>query len=73
VSDLVCFVSSSTLPADSCCCGQELWDSNKIVGDRGENEEPLNQPAAAMAGLAQAADGLDPSERLLDPLAFDRG
>ena|ERR1700722_11508470 len=66
------FVSSSVLQTDSCCCGQKFWNSNEIVGGCGENEEPLDQSATAMAGLAQAANGLDPTERFFDPLALDR-
>jgi hypothetical protein len=66
------FVSSSVLQTDSCCCGQKLWNSNEIVGGCGENEEPLDQSAAAMAGLAQAADSLNPAERFFDPLALHR-
>ena len=56
------FASLSALRADSSCCGQKFRDANEIVGARGENEEPLHQAAAAMAGLAQAADRLHPAE-----------
>ena len=66
------FVSSSRVQTDSCCYGQKLGDSNEIVGSCGENEEPLDQSAAAMAGFAQAADSLNPAERFFDPLALDR-
>lgn len=66
------FASLSALRTDSSCCGQKFLDANEIIGARGENEEPLHQPAAAMAGLAQAADRLHPTEAFLDALAFDR-
>src|SRR6266404_8798567 len=63
--------SYSMLRTDSSCWGQKFWDANKVVSGGGEHEEPLHQAAAAMTGLAQAADGLDPAERLFDPLALD--
>src|SRR5246127_826981 len=65
------FLSSSTLQTDS-SRRQQLRDANKIVGGRRQDKEPLDQSTAAMAGFAQAADGLDPSERFFDPLAADR-
>jgi hypothetical protein len=68
----VAFVSYSMLRTVSCCCSQKLWNSDEIVGGRGEDEEPRDQPATAMAGLTQAADGLDPPERFFDALALDR-
>src|ERR1700749_3148017 len=42
---------------------------HQIVGDRGEGEAPIHLRQAAQFGPAQAGDGLDPAERLLDPLA----
>src|ERR1700757_2587286 len=63
--------SFSMLQTDSSRRGQQLWDANEIVGCGGEHEEPLDQAATAMPRLAQAADRLDPPERLLDQLAFD--
>src|SRR5260221_87562 len=62
---------SSMLQTDSSRCGQQFRDADEIVGGGGEDEEPFDQPAAAMTGLAQPGDGLDPAERLLDPLALD--
>src|SRR6516162_4242949 len=59
------------LQTDSSRRGQQLWDANEVVGCGGEHEEPLDQAATAMPRLAQAADRLDPPERLLDQLAFD--
>src|SRR3990172_7278099 len=59
--------SFSLLQADS-PCRQQLGDADQVVGGGGEDEEPFDQAAAAMTGLAQAADGLDPAERFLDPL-----
>src|SRR6516162_10815271 len=65
------FASSSSLQTDSSRCCNQLGDANQIVGRRGENEEPLHQGATAMAGLAQSADGLHPSEWFFDSLAAD--
>ena len=60
------------LQADSSRRSQQLWDANEVAGCGGEYEEPLDQAATAMPRLAQAADRLDPTERLLDQLALDR-
>src|SRR5580700_11476154 len=65
------FASSSTLQTDSSRRSQNLRDADHIIGGCGEYEEPFHQVAPAMAGLAQAPGGLDPAERLLDPLALD--
>src|SRR4030095_7611841 len=65
------FASSSALPTDSSRCGEKLRDADEIVGRSGQDEEPFDQAAAAMTGLAKAAERLDPAERFLDLLAFD--
>src|SRR5271154_1544809 len=66
------FASFSRLQADSSRRRQNFGDANEVVGGRGQYEEPLHQVSSSMACLAQPADGLDPAERLLDPLALDR-
>ena len=50
---------------------QNFGDANEVVGGRGQYKEPLHQVSASMTGLAQPADRLDPSERLLDLLSLD--
>ena len=62
---------SSTLQTDSVHCSQNFRNADDIVGCRSQNEEPFHQVPPAMSGLAQAADGLDPAERLFDALSFD--
>src|SRR5579864_1206951 len=57
--------------SDSSGCCQNFGDSNEIVGDGGQHEEPLDQATAAMPRFAQTADGLDPAEQLFDALALD--
>jgi hypothetical protein len=52
--------------------GENPGDEDEIVGGRREDEKPLNQIAAAMAGFAQRADGLHPSERFFDLLLLDQ-
>jgi hypothetical protein len=37
-------------------------NAHEIASDRVEHEEPFDQCSPTMAGLAQVADGLDPSE-----------
>src|SRR5579864_7826887 len=66
------FASFSSLRTDSSRCGENLWDADEIVGGGGHDEGPFDQRSAAMARLAQPADGLDPAERLLDLFALDR-
>jgi len=66
------FALYSTGQTDSSRCGQNFRDANEIVGGRGQHEEPFDQAASAMSGLAQAADRLHPAERLFDALALDR-
>src|ERR1700741_1853055 len=65
------FVSCFSLQTDSSRCCQHLRNTNEIVGRGGEHEEPLDQAAATMSGLAQSTDGLHPSEWFFDPLAAD--
>src|SRR3974377_2124778 len=59
------------LQTDSSRRGQQLWDANEVVGGGGGEDETPRQAATPMPRLAQAADRLDPPERLLDQLAFD--
>ena len=66
------FASYLMLQTDSPRCGRYFWQAHEIVSRGGEHEEPLDPVAATMAGLAQAADRLDPAEGFLDPLALDR-
>jgi hypothetical protein len=40
-----------------------------LQGSRGEGEQPAHPSGAAMTGLAQSANWLDPTEHFLDPLA----
>src|SRR6202008_1963153 len=47
------FVSCLTLQTDSSRCCQHLRNTNEIVGRGGEHEEPLDQAAAGMPGLAR--------------------
>ena len=51
------FASRSTLQTDSPRCSQYLRDAHQIVGGGGQDEEPFDQPSAAMPGLAQGSDG----------------
>ena len=62
--------SYSTHQTDSSRCGQQLRDANEIVGDGGQDEEPFNQAAPTMPGLAQTANGLHPPKGFFDPLAL---
>src|SRR5512135_1813969 len=47
---------------------KELRQSDEIVGDGGQREDPANLVSPSMAGFAQPADGLHPAEGFLDPL-----
>jgi len=60
------------LPADSSCGCQNRGDANEVVGSGRENEEPFNQAATPVPGLAEATNGFQPTERLLDLLSLDR-
>jgi hypothetical protein len=42
--------------------------ADQIVGSRREGHDPIDEFAAAMAELAQPADGLQPAEDLLNQL-----
>jgi hypothetical protein len=59
------------LQADSSCGCQDRGDANEVVGGRREDEEPFNQVAATVPGLAEATNGFKPTERLLDLLPLD--
>ena len=65
------FVSFSSLQTHLRCGRQKLWDTDQIVCRGREDKEPFDQVAPPMPGLAQAADRLDPTERLFDPLSLD--
>src|ERR1043166_5626952 len=65
------FGSFSTLQADSPYRRQKFWDADEVVCSSSEHEEPLDQPAAAMPGLAQTPHRLDPPEGLFDLFALD--
>ena len=56
------FASSSALQTDSSRGGDNFRDADEIAGRRRQDKEPFDQAAPAVTGLAQAADGLDPSE-----------
>ena len=64
--------SCSALQTDSSRCVQNLRDANEIVGGRRQHEEPFDQVPSAVAGLAQAAHGLHPTEGFFDLLSLDR-
>src|SRR5436305_2791774 len=66
------FDACLTLQTDSSRCCQHPRNAHEIVGCGGEHEEPLDQAAATMPGLAQTADRLDPAKWFFDPLALDR-
>ena len=59
------------LQADSSCGCQNRGDANEVVGSDGENEEPFNQAATAVPGLAEATNGFEPTKRLPDLFAPD--
>ena len=44
---------------------------NETVSGRHEDEAPFNQVAAMVPGLAEATNGFEPTERLLDLFAPD--
>src|SRR5215469_15670971 len=69
---LVCLYRILGLKTDSSHGSQKLGDADEVIGGRGQDEEPFDQLAPTMACLAQAANRLDPSERLFDPLSLDR-
>ena len=50
--------------------GHQIAHPDQVVGRQREGEHPSNPLQAAVAGLAQAADGLEPTEDLLDAFAF---
>src|ERR1700737_1266538 len=64
--------SCSALQTDSSRCVQNLRDANEIVGGRRQHEEPFDQVPSAVAGLAQAAHGLHPTQGFFDFLSLDR-
>lgn len=53
----------------SCGRSEQLGQPDQIIGGRREGERPVDLLEAAELGSSQACDGLDPAERLLDPLA----
>src|SRR5215467_1436912 len=60
-----------TLEADSSRGCQNRGDANEIVSGRREDEEPFDQGAATVPGLAEATNGFEPTERYLDLLSLD--
>jgi hypothetical protein len=59
------------LQADLSSGSQNLGDSNETVSGRCEDEAPFNQVATMVPGLAEATNGFEPTERLLDLFAPD--
>src|SRR5512135_2898 len=49
---------------------RQVSHANQIVSRRREGEHPSDAIFAAILGLAESSDGLDPPEDLLDPLPF---
>ncbi len=60
------FASFSSFQTHLCGGRQKLWDADQIVCSGGEDKEPFDQVAPPVPGLSQAADRLDPAERLFD-------
>src|SRR5271165_3087193 len=60
------------LQTDSSCRRQDRWNADEVIGGGGQDKEPFDQAAPAMPRLAQTTNGLDPTERFLDPLSFDQ-
>src|ERR1700751_3573505 len=54
--------------AFSCGCGHQPCDSEQVVSGSHQIGTHLHPLASAVAGLAQAADGLHPAECFLDAL-----
>lgn len=52
---------------------QKLWQPGEVAGRHGHRELRANPVEAAVNGLGHAADGLGPSEGLLDLLAVPLG
>ena len=50
---------------------QEVADPHQVVGGGSEGEHPTDPVNTSMPGLAQAADGLHPTEDLFHPFALD--
>src|SRR5438128_603236 len=57
------------LSGSSCGLGQ-VADADQVIDRQPEDEHPTHPAPAAMARLAQQADGLEPAEDLLHALAF---
>src|SRR5450759_552983 len=49
---------------------EQCAQANQVVGRRGEGHDPIDEDAATMPQLPQAADGLHPAEDLFDQLPF---
>src|SRR5512147_2500540 len=54
----------------SCGFCDELRQADEVVGGKGEGEGHARPIEPAEPGLAQAADGLQPAEDLLDPFTL---
>jgi len=57
-------------PTWSCGNHPDVSHSDQIVGRQGQDEVPINLRRATMPCLAQVTHGLDPTESLLDALAY---
>lgn len=51
--------------------GEELWQSDEVVGGKCEGEERLDLGQASELDLGEAADALAPAEDLFDALTDD--
>src|SRR5512137_2071791 len=56
-------------PGDSRWCERQIANSHQVIDRQCEAEHPIDPCHPAMAGLAQPADGLEPTEDLFHPLA----
>src|SRR5206468_11807789 len=50
--------------------GEQSSEPDQVVGRRVERKDPIDERTAAMMELAQEADGLHPTKRLLDEFPF---
>jgi hypothetical protein len=53
-----------------CGRGPQVADSHQVVNRQRKGEHPADPRDAAMASLAQASNGLEPTEDLFDPFAL---
>ena len=57
-------------PSSSRPLRDEIAPPDQVVCGRGEGKDPVDEAAAAMAELAEQADGFHPPEGLLDQFSF---